>query len=170
MQVLETPKQAGSSIHAITAFLEYQGTHFLSASLDGVIHVWAFMAQPGLNRVVEVQPIAQYTPAQGVPGSVDAPLQGVLSCAICAGPEGPPGGSGVQSAFAEWLLVGRISGDSLECLRMGPAFEWGGTLAKTTRCRAILPLSVQRPDGEEHLLLAGSGHIVKVFRWRTGFD
>jgi hypothetical protein len=168
MQVLETPKQAGG-ICAITAFLEYKGTHFLSASLDGVVHVWAFVAQPGPAGVVEAQPITQYTPTQ-IPGAVDPDLpQGVQSCAICAGPEGPPV-NGTPAAFAEWLMVGRTSGDALECLRMGPAFEWAGTLAKTSRCRAILPLVLQRPDGSEHLLLAGSGHTVKVFRWKTGFD
>ena len=172
MQVVERPPgSTAAGTPAISALAPYQGTHFLSGSLDGCVSVWALAAQPTASHIVDVQPIAQYVPQQA-PTSFSAAPPGVLACAVAAGPEAAvaAGGAAQAQALVDWLLVARITGDALEAVRLGPTFDWGGTLARTTRCRVILPLQIQRPEGVEHLVLAGSGHTVKVFRWRTGFD
>lgn len=169
MQVVERPAgSAAATTPAISALAPYQGTHFLSGSLDGTVSVWALAAAPSASHIVEVQPIAQYVPQQA-PTSFSTAPPGVLACAVAAGPEVAAAAAAAQQ-LVDWLLVARITGDALEAVKLGPAFEWGGPLARTTRCRVILPLQIQRPEGVEHLVLAGSGHTVKVFRWRTGFD
>jgi hypothetical protein len=153
---------------AISALVEYQGTHFMSASLDGTINIWQFSPQPSASAVVNVAPIAQYSP-QVVPcsfgvGGVVVPS--VIACAVATGPGGVPAGGCAAEAVTDWLIVSRLDGVALEVVRLSPTFDWGGVLARTQNCRAILAIHGQSAHGAEHLVLAGSSHMVKIFRWR----
>ena len=148
---------------AISALVEYQGTNFLSASLDGSVSIWQFAAQPSPTAVVDAAPIATYLPAAAAPqafGAAPAAAPAALTCAVCTGPG--PGGEAV-----DWLVVSRLNAEGLECVRMAPTFDWGGTLARTKLCRAVQQVTVQGSRGVEHLVLAGSLHMIKIFRWRT---
>lgn len=67
----------------------------------------------------------------------------------------------------DWLVVSRMNGDALEVVQLDPSFPWGGGLTQTTLSRCILPVEVQVNGAEERLVLAGSGTVVKIFRWKT---
>lgn len=70
------------------------------------------------------------------------------------------------SEVLDWLVVSRLHADALEVVRLAPSFEWGGSMNKTFNCRAILNVHAENARGDERMLIVGSKHQVKIFRWR----
>ena len=166
MQRAERPPDAAASdVAAVSALTEYQGTHFLASSLDGTVRIWEFCAAPSADAVIQPQPIATYAPGAALSSfGAPPPPPGVLSFGVSTGPAGGSAAATAEGAV-DWLVVSRLGADALEIVRLAPGFEWGGTAAKTTNCRAIVSVNAACSMGDEHLVLAGSGHMIKIFRW-----
>lgn len=163
--------QAGEG-NAVTGICEYKGTHFIVSFFSGVVHVFQFVAQPAEGQAVNPLPLASYTPTSLTPsGFSAAPPRppGVLAIALTYGPAKPPH-HGEGGEILDWLVVSRMNEDALEVVQLEPSFPWGGGLTQTTMSRCILPVEVQTNGADERLVLAGSGTVVKIFRWKTNMS
>ena len=154
--------------NAVTGICEYKGTHFVVSFFSGVVQVFQFAAQPAEGQAVIPQPLASYTPTSLAPsgfGAAPPRPPGVLAIALTFGPaKSPHHGDGGE--ILDWLVVSRMNEDSLEVVQLDPSFPWGGGLTQTVMSRCILPVEVQANGAEERLILAGSGTVVKIFRWK----
>lgn len=160
--------QAGQD-NAVTGICEYKGTHFIASFFSGVVQVFQFAAQPAEGQAVNPNPLATYTPTSLTPsgfGAAPPRPNSVLAIALTYGPARSPH-HGDSGEILDWLVVSRLNEDALEVVQLDPSFPWGGGLTQTTMSRCILPIEVQMNGAEERLVLAGSGTVVKIFRWKT---
>lgn len=158
-----------SKENAVTGICEYKGTHFIVSFFSGIVHVYQFAAQPVEGQAVNPQPLASYTPTTLSPsgfGSAAPRPNSVLAIALTYGPARSPQHGDSGEVF-DWLVVSRLNEDALEVVQLDPSFPWGGSLTQTTMSRCILPVEIQSNGTEERLVLAGSGTVVKIFRWKT---
>jgi hypothetical protein len=145
---------------AVTAIVEYKGTHFLVSYISGKVDVFQFVAQPADGNAVAPAPIASYIPASAGLNVAPAP---VIAIAVTYGPANEQ-----NREPLDWLVVSRVDTDSLEVVQMDPGFGWGGELTQTTKCFSILPIDVAPEQGtqEERLVVCAHGSIIKIFRWK----
>lgn len=102
------------SATAISAIHEYQGTHFITSALDGMIRIYEFCKSPSPTSVVEPVPIATYAPPAAPSSFGGTPvIPPVLACAISSGPISSA--QGVNAWAHIFALV--IAGDVPSLLR-----------------------------------------------------